>query len=209
METKTFIHNLKNEVINSSVSEALKGEICRYLGRGLCKKATAEDCQNFLTSTQWPGVADADKLSAWWAVRQKEKNNGHPSQAKGGKKNITIEVTHAELGTLNYVRELLSLGVTLKDVTKSLAPLKAEAEKAQAEKANRAKEEREAFAKQYAEVFAQYKKLCEAEKTARSYTANHRRSRESYTPKETVGDIREAALAVFAAETEHRANSLF
>lgn len=213
MYVKNFIQGLKNEVINNSaISDKERAEICRYLGRSLCKKPTVEDCKKYLDTTQWPGADDADKLSQWWQTRKQSKNNGHPSQLKG-KKNVTIEVTPAELETLNYVRELLSLGVTLKDVTNTLATHRADAEKAAAEKAEKAAAEREAFAKQYAEIFTQYKKLCDAEKTARSYTAtakatNHRRRRESFTPKESVADIRQAALAEFAAEPEHRANSL-
>lgn len=87
MYMKNFIQGLKNEVINNStLSEKERVEICRYLGRSLCKKQTAEECQKYLDATQWPGGGDAYKLSQWWAIRQKEKNNGHPSQLKGSGK---------------------------------------------------------------------------------------------------------------------------
>lgn len=83
-EVKNFIESLKNEVTNSIISDKERKDICAYLGRSMSKKQTVEDCQKFLDATQWPGVGDADKLSAWWAICQKEKNNGHPSQLKKG-----------------------------------------------------------------------------------------------------------------------------
>ena len=152
-------------------------------------------------------------------VQQSAKRKAPKHNSKRGRKSkkvATIEVTPAELQTINYVRELFSLGVTLEDVTNTLATHRAAAEKAAAEKAEKATAEREAFAKQYAEIFAQYQILCDAEKAARSYEVtttakptNHRRRRESFTPKESVADIRQTALAEFAAETEQRQNSLF
>lgn len=117
--TKEFVQSLKKEVINNSaISTKERAEICRYLGRSLCKKQTAEDCQKYLDATQWPGADDADKLSAWWAVRQKEKNNGHPSQLKGGHR--SKEVSDDEMATV--IKQLAKVrGISTAELVKELS----------------------------------------------------------------------------------------
>ena len=82
-EVKNYIESLKNEVINSGISDTERTKICAYLGRSMSKKQSVEDCQTFLNATQWPGAGDANKLSAWCQTRKQSKNNGHPSQLKG------------------------------------------------------------------------------------------------------------------------------
>ena len=119
MEVKNLIQGLKNEVINNStLSEKERVEICRYLGRSLCKKQTAEDCQMYLDGTQWPGGDDADKLSAWWQTQKQLKNNGHPSQLKGGHR--SKEVSDDEMATV--IKQLAKVrGISTAELIKELS----------------------------------------------------------------------------------------
>ena len=118
-EVKKFIESLKKEVINNSaISDKERAEICRYLGRSLCKKQTAEDCQMYLDGTQWPGGGDAEKLIQWWAIRQKGKNNGHPSQLKGGHR--SKEVSDDEMATV--IKQLAKVrGISTAELVKELS----------------------------------------------------------------------------------------